>query len=115
MYVIWALGRLDKTNNEPSFHDLYPRNDVVLELNRKDAENSCIDFTESSGKFSQKCLLMFHTLYNQIIRFAILILSLALFSENLGRKQKYSTEAFEPSKQLSDPPVGEGDIRESRV
>ncbi|XP_029163998.1 uncharacterized protein LOC114935347 isoform X2 [Nylanderia fulva] len=54
VYVVWALGRLDKTNNEPSFHDLYPRNDVVLELNRKDPENTCIDFTESSGKFSQK-------------------------------------------------------------
>jgi len=55
VYVIWALGRLDKINNEPSFHDLYPRGDVVLELNRKEAENTCIDFTEISSKLSRKC------------------------------------------------------------
>lgn len=55
VYIVWALGRLDKTNNEPSFHDLYSRGDVVLELNRKEAENACIDFTETSSKLSQKC------------------------------------------------------------
>lgn len=54
MYVVWALGRLDKINNEPSFHDLYQRSDVMLELNRKEPENTCIDFTESNDKYSQK-------------------------------------------------------------
>ncbi|XP_018392527.1 PREDICTED: uncharacterized protein LOC108771679 [Cyphomyrmex costatus] len=49
-YVVWALGRLDKTNNEPSFHDVYPRSDVILELSRKEPENTCIDFTEHNRK-----------------------------------------------------------------
>ncbi|XP_071557241.1 protein Skeletor, isoforms B/C-like [Temnothorax nylanderi] len=50
VYVVWALGRLDKTNNEPSFHDVYPRSDVVLELSRKEPDNTCIDFTEHNEK-----------------------------------------------------------------
>lgn len=55
VYVIWALGRLDKTNNEPSFHDVYPRSDIALELNRKEPENTCIDFTEDNNKYNQRC------------------------------------------------------------
>ncbi|XP_026827952.1 uncharacterized protein LOC105278994 isoform X2 [Ooceraea biroi] len=54
VYVVWALGRLDKTDSEPSFHDLYQRGDVMLELGRKEPENTCIDFTETNRKFSQR-------------------------------------------------------------
>lgn len=86
VYVVWALGRLDKTNNEPSFHDLYPRGDVVLELNRKEAENACIDFTETSSKLPQKCENLMFLYFIIKLRFSVLISS--LFSENLGRKQK---------------------------
>lgn len=55
-YVVWALGRLDRTNYEPSFHDVYQRNDVMLELSRKEPENTCMDFTEINRKFTQRCV-----------------------------------------------------------
>ncbi|XP_020281603.1 protein Skeletor, isoforms B/C isoform X2 [Pseudomyrmex gracilis] len=51
VYIVWALGKLDKTNNDPSFHDLYPRSDVILELGRKESENTCNDFTENNNKY----------------------------------------------------------------
>lgn len=86
VYVIWALGRLDKINNEPSFHDLYPRGDVVLELNRKEAENTCIDFTEISSKLSRKYGEFLYFIIE--LRFFILITFLIFFLGNLGRKQK---------------------------
>lgn len=44
VYVIWALGRLDE-NNDPNFHDVYPKKNVRLELGRTEPENSCMDFT----------------------------------------------------------------------
>lgn len=40
---------------------------------------------------------------------------LIALAENPGRKLKYSTEALEHSEQPSDPPEGNGDIRESQV
>ncbi|KAJ8687168.1 hypothetical protein QAD02_022962 [Eretmocerus hayati] len=49
VYVIWAIGRLDE-NNEPSFHDFYPKHDVLLDLRRSQTENSCIDFTDNNEK-----------------------------------------------------------------
>lgn len=48
-YIIWALGRLDE-NMEPNFHDLYPKSDLRLELNRQEPENTCMDFTEDNEK-----------------------------------------------------------------
>ncbi|XP_017889760.1 protein Skeletor, isoforms B/C isoform X1 [Ceratina calcarata] len=49
VYVIWALGRLD-VNKEPSFHDVYPKSDLKLELARQEPENTCMDFTENNDK-----------------------------------------------------------------
>ena len=43
-YVIWAIGKLDE-NKEPTFHELYPKNDLKLEFGRTDPENTCVDFT----------------------------------------------------------------------
>ncbi|XP_076165752.1 protein Skeletor, isoforms B/C-like [Ptiloglossa arizonensis] len=47
VYVVWALGRLDK-NKEPTFHDLYPKSDLKVELVRQEPENTCMDFTETN-------------------------------------------------------------------
>lgn len=47
VYVVWALGRLNE-NKEPTFHDLYLKNDLKLELGRKESEDACMDFTENN-------------------------------------------------------------------
>lgn len=47
VYVVWALGRLNE-NKEPTFHDLYLKNDLKLELGRKEPEDACMDFTENN-------------------------------------------------------------------
>ncbi|XP_066581893.1 protein Skeletor, isoforms B/C [Prorops nasuta] len=52
VYVIWALGRLDE-NKEPNFHDVYPKSDLKLELNRLEPANSCMDFTEDDSKLRE--------------------------------------------------------------
>lgn len=49
VYVIWALGRLDE-NKEPTFHDVYPKSDLKLELVPEEPENTCMDFTETNEK-----------------------------------------------------------------
>ncbi|XP_063238063.1 LOW QUALITY PROTEIN: protein Skeletor, isoforms B/C-like [Bacillus rossius redtenbacheri] len=46
-YVVWAVGRLSH-NKEPMFHDLYPKADLQLELNRKDGGSDCVAFTRST-------------------------------------------------------------------
>ncbi|KAF2883127.1 hypothetical protein ILUMI_23044 [Ignelater luminosus] len=43
-YIIWALGRLDK-NKEPTFHDMYPKADIKIELNSKEPISTCYAFT----------------------------------------------------------------------
>lgn len=52
MYIIWAIGRLDE-NNEPSFHDLYPKSNLKLEFGRAEPDNTCVDFTSSNTKFRE--------------------------------------------------------------
>lgn len=61
MYVVWALGRLDE-NNEPNFHDYYPKSNLMLDLGRKNNEgenkdnnenenrNICVGFTANNDK-----------------------------------------------------------------
>ena len=49
VYVIWALGKLDE-NKEPSFHDVYPKSNLKLELGRSEPENTCLDFTVADEK-----------------------------------------------------------------
>ncbi|XP_011497240.1 PREDICTED: protein Skeletor, isoforms B/C [Ceratosolen solmsi marchali] len=44
VFIIWALGRLDE-NNEPSFHDIYPKSHLKLEFGHTMSENTCMDFT----------------------------------------------------------------------
>lgn len=108
--MVWALGRLDK-NNEPSFHDLYPRRDVIFDLGCKEPENTCIHFTENNKKYFQRCerlditdlLLLFHR-YN-----------VAFLPGSLGKRPKYLTEALELLKQLSDHLEEKGDTKVSQV
>lgn len=45
MYIVWALGRLD-SNNEPSFHDYYPRSSIKINFNTSEPENDCFNFLE---------------------------------------------------------------------
>ncbi|XP_015594898.1 protein Skeletor, isoforms B/C [Cephus cinctus] len=52
VYIVWALGRLDE-NKEPSFHDVYPKGDLKLVLNRTEHEYNCMDFTESDQDLSE--------------------------------------------------------------
>lgn len=52
MYIVWAIGRLDK-NNEPSFHDIYPKKDLLINFNRKDPESNCFSFTSTDKKLVQ--------------------------------------------------------------
>jgi hypothetical protein len=49
-YVVWAIGRLNH-NKEPMFHDIYPKGNVKLELNRKEKENNCFAFTHTHESF----------------------------------------------------------------
>lgn len=46
MYVVWAMGRLD-TNNEPAFHDIYPKADIIMHFNTTEPYNDCFSFTRS--------------------------------------------------------------------
>lgn len=48
IYVVWAIGRLDK-NMEPSFHDIYPKKDILINFNRKEAESNCFPFTSTEN------------------------------------------------------------------
>lgn len=45
VYFIWAIGKLDE-NKEPNFHDIYSRSNLKLNLNRTEAIDNCVDFTE---------------------------------------------------------------------
>ncbi|XP_071445168.1 protein Skeletor, isoforms B/C [Hetaerina americana] len=47
--LIWALGVLTG-EKEPSFHDLYPRGSLSINLGRKEAESNCFAFTRSSAE-----------------------------------------------------------------
>jgi hypothetical protein len=61
-YVVWAIGRLNH-NKEPMFHDIYPKGNVKLELNRKEKESNCFAFThtqESSRYY--RIMLLLHTI-----------------------------------------------------
>lgn len=46
MYVVWAMGRLD-SNNEPAFHDIYPKKDVIIHFNTSEAVDDCFSFTRT--------------------------------------------------------------------
>lgn len=45
MYTVWAMGKLD-SNNEPAFHDIYPKKDVIIDFNATEY-NDCFSFTRS--------------------------------------------------------------------
>lgn len=47
MFVVWAMGRLDSNNNEPAFHDIYPKKDVIIHFNTTEPVNDCFSFTRS--------------------------------------------------------------------
>lgn len=46
MFIVWAMGRLD-SNNEPAFHDIYPKSDIVINFNTSEPVNDCFSFTRS--------------------------------------------------------------------
>ncbi|GAB0093554.1 protein Skeletor, isoforms B/C [Sergentomyia squamirostris] len=46
MYVVWAMGLLD-SNKEPAFHDVFPRENVIIHFNSTDPINDCFSFTRS--------------------------------------------------------------------
>lgn len=46
MYVVWAMGRMD-SNNEPAFHDIYPKKDVIINFNTTEPYNDCFSFTRT--------------------------------------------------------------------
>ncbi|KAI5645559.1 electron transfer DM13 domain-containing protein [Phthorimaea operculella] len=41
--VVWAVGRLD-ADNSPSYHTLFPRNDVILNLSKATPDDDCFSF-----------------------------------------------------------------------
>lgn len=45
-FVVWAMGRLD-SHNEPAFHDLYPKGNVIIHFNSTEPTNDCFSFTRS--------------------------------------------------------------------
>lgn len=47
MFVVWAMGRLD-SNNEPTFHDIYPKADLTIHFNTSEPVNDCFSFTRSA-------------------------------------------------------------------
>lgn len=47
MFIVWAMGRLDMKNNEPAFHDVFPKKDVIIHFNPNDTVNDCFSFTRS--------------------------------------------------------------------
>lgn len=49
MYVVWAMGRMD-SNNEPAFHDIYPKKDVIINFNTTEPYNDCFSFTRTEMK-----------------------------------------------------------------
>lgn len=49
MYFVWALGRLDE-NNDPNFHDIYPKGNLKLHLGKTEPENTCLDWTVNNDK-----------------------------------------------------------------
>ncbi|XP_067006785.2 protein Skeletor, isoforms B/C [Anabrus simplex] len=51
-YIIWSVGRLNR-NNEPLFHDLYPKSDIKVELNSKEKINNCFAFTRTQENFRE--------------------------------------------------------------
>lgn len=48
MYTVWAMGKLD-SNNEPAFHDIYPKKDVIIHFNGSEPYNDCFSFTRSEA------------------------------------------------------------------
>lgn len=48
MYVVWAIGRLD-SNNEPAFHDIYPKKDVMIHFNTSEPVDDCFSFTKTEA------------------------------------------------------------------
>nr|CAD7266950.1 unnamed protein product [Timema shepardi] len=51
-YVVWAVGKLNH-NKEPMFHDIYPKWNLKLELNRKEHSSDCFAFTRSKESFRE--------------------------------------------------------------
>ncbi|XP_055376503.1 protein Skeletor, isoforms B/C [Condylostylus longicornis] len=49
MYIVWALGELD-SNNEPAYHDIFPKGDVKIHFNTSEPVNDCFAFTKSEPK-----------------------------------------------------------------
>ncbi|XP_068898664.1 protein Skeletor, isoforms B/C [Tenebrio molitor] len=52
IYVIWAMGRLDH-NKEPTFHDIYPKTDIRVELGRNESSSNCFSFTRSDTQLRE--------------------------------------------------------------
>ncbi|RZC37497.1 protein Skeletor, isoforms B/C, partial [Asbolus verrucosus] len=52
IYVVWAIGRLDK-NKEPTFHDFYPKTNISVELNPKEPFSNCFSFTRSDTQLRE--------------------------------------------------------------
>uniref|UniRef100_A0A1B6DSH2 DOMON domain-containing protein n=3 Tax=Clastoptera arizonana TaxID=38151 RepID=A0A1B6DSH2_9HEMI len=50
--LIWAFGRLD-ANNEPSFHDVYPRGSISIELGSKETFDNCFPFIQTTKELKQ--------------------------------------------------------------
>lgn len=46
-YIVWAIGRLD-SDNEPTFHDIYPKANVRVNLNVAEPTSNCVAFTQST-------------------------------------------------------------------
>lgn len=46
MYMVWAMGKLG-SSNEPAFHDIYPKKDVIIHFNTSEPYNDCFSFTRS--------------------------------------------------------------------
>lgn len=49
MYIVWAIGRLD-SNNEPAFHDIYPKRNVLIHFNSSEPVDDCFSFSRSEVK-----------------------------------------------------------------
>uniref|UniRef100_A0AAR5PRQ2 DOMON domain-containing protein n=1 Tax=Dendroctonus ponderosae TaxID=77166 RepID=A0AAR5PRQ2_DENPD len=52
IYIVWAIGKLDE-NNEPAFHDVYPKTNISVELNPKEPKKSCYAFTRSEREVGE--------------------------------------------------------------
>lgn len=51
-YVVWALGELD-SNNEPTYHNIYPTNDITMKFNNTEPYNDCFSFTVGEPEKSE--------------------------------------------------------------